>query len=913
MKKPLNITLLGVQTHNLKHIDVHIPYEQMTVITGVSGSGKSSLAFATLYAEGQRRFLESLSAYSRQFFKSSLRPEVDTVQGIPPAIAFEQKNSVRHARSTVGTATELNDYLKLLFATVGQTLCPNCNWEAVRDTPQHLTQHWHEQPKVEPVWICVSLPKDAGFLPVKELCLQRGYSYAYLAGARVDLSERTAWNETEPLRIVIDRIETGRAERSRWLDAFEQAFAFGQGSIELWMGEDLVYTVEPSLHCAKCQKKFETPEPQWFSFNSALGACAQCQGYGRLIDVDLAKVINPAAGLAFGAVIPFGQAASEHWQEQLLAYCQKLRIATHMPYRSLKQEQRNAIENGDPEHGWPGVRDFFKQLERYRYKVHVRVMLARYRAYIPCPSCQGNRLKAEALWVKVEGHSIGDLWNLPLPKLHELLVNLPLSKTNQAKVHVVWHELIKRVSYLCDIGLTYLHLGRATRTLSGGESQRLKIASALGHGLCNSLYVLDEPTVGLHARDVDQMTRLLKQIVAQKNTVVVVEHAPEVIRAAEHIIELGPGAGELGGKITAQGPLTKVLENAGNRTAQLLQGLPFERTFKPRSLRQSLVIHNARARNLKNLTVTIPLQRLVCLSGVSGSGKSTLLKHILFGNVAYLRGDTEVEKGACDEIEGLQHVDELLLIDQSPVSGTVRSNAATLMGVYTPIRELLARTSGAISQRVGASYFSFNVSGGRCPVCEGRGEVTVDMQFLDDLIMECDACHGKRFGAIALAIRYRGKNINDILNMTVQQALMFFRDQKKIVHGLQPLQRVGLGYLRLGQSTATLSGGEAQRLKLANILAGQKSNRRYLLLLDEPTTGLHHSDVQVLLNVLDELLREGHSLLVIEHHLDFLRACDYLIDLGPEGGENGGKIVAEGAMPGVLKSRKSLTVKYLTG
>lgn len=910
------IELSGVATHNLKHIDVRIPHQHLTVITGVSGSGKSSLALATLYAEGRRRFLQSLSSYSRQFLAAVRKPDLEAVRGIPPAIAFEQKNTVRHARSTVGTASEINDYLKLLFATIGAVHCPDCGREAVLDTPTAVVDRILALPEISEVYLVLNVPCRPETWPrLRQHYTQLGYSYIFSQGRRCPADELSHWSHSL-WPVLLDRVHLKRTARARILASVEEAFAHSDGHLTVYDKSSGLLSASAGLQCPNCHRRFSPPEPQTFSFNSPLGACPRCQGYGRLIDIDMERAIHQQSALAFGAVIPFQQSSAQHWQTALLRYCQALHIPTHIPYGSLKPAHQRLIEDGDSRHEWAGIRGFFKQLESKRYRVHVRVFLARYRAYRPCPDCRGQRLRTEAQWVKVNGKSVGDLWELPLPALLQCLESLSLTPAQHARVHTVWQEICRRLRYLRDIGLGYLNLGRATRSLSGGESQRLRIASALGHGLTQSLYVLDEPTVGLHARDVEGMVRVLKQLVALGNTVVVVEHAPEVIGQADYIIELGPAAGENGGGIVAAGFVNPKNVVGGKKKFPGPRNFPTEslrRRFRPHAIPGWIKIRGARARNLKNIHVRIPLERLVCVSGVSGSGKTTLLKHVFWGTVQYQKGITDLERGECSGIEGLEQLDEVLWVDQSLGGSSGRSLPVTQTDAYTHIRALLARLPDAKAAHLRAGHFSFNVAGGRCAACEGRGETTYDMQFMDDIKLECDQCRGQRFSRQTLAIRYRGKHIHDLLNMTVSEAMTFFSDQAPITRCLQPLLDVGLGYLRLGQPSSTLSGGEAQRLKLAAVLAKKKSGRRTLILMDEPTTGLHHRDIQKLLGVFDQLLRDGHSLVVIEHHLDFLRCCDYLIDLGPEGAAQGGQIVAEGPMPRVLKQSQSLTVRYLIG
>jgi excinuclease ABC subunit A len=959
------IQVRGARTHNLKGIDVSIPHRALTVVTGVSGSGKSSLAFDTLYAEGQMRYVESLSAYSRQFLEQMQRPPVDSITGLPPAIALEQKNTVKNARSTVGTATEIADYLRLLFANVGETRCPDCGQKVEKHTIPGAVDACLVLPPgsrlliLAPVARAVRRPacgalangqrpvnwaanaavdESAEARPWESLRRElerQGFRRLWLGGRMVEISDadvasffnpkseipgrRGDRNPKSEIEVVIDRLVLADApaeSRSRLAEALETAFKAGAGrSAVLVMDEAgaererLPFDVR--FNCARCGRVFPEPEPQLFSFNSAVGACPTCQGFGRTSDLDPDKIVPDARkSIDSGAIACWQTPAYKHLHKECRRACHARRIRTDVPYVDLSEADKRFVWDGDGD--WIGVRGFFDWLETKRYKVHVRVMIARYRGYYTCPTCGGRRLRPEALNVRVGRKMIADLALEPVKDLRAWFDALRLSAEDEEKAAVLLREIRSRLAYLDDVGLAYLTLDRQTRSLSGGESQRINLAAALGSSLTNTLYVLDEPTVGLHARDTHRLLGILRSLIAKGNTVVVVEHDPEMIQAAEHLVDLGPGAGEAGGEVIFEGDYSGLAGCEASETANQL-ATHAGRVLSPygRRPRGWIALSGAREHNLKNLTVRFPLGVLACVTGVSGSGKTTLVHHCLYRQFMHARGRSVDNVGRCDALEGIDAIDDIVLVDQSPIGLSTRSNPITYVKAYTSIRNLFAQTPKARVAGVTAANFSFNVAGGRCEVCKGVGAVTHDMYFMADVTVVCQECGGKRFKKKVLDVRWNGKNIDDILSMTVQEAKAHFREHKELVARLQPLVDVGLGYLRLGQSTASLSGGEAQRLKLASYLAAPKKGRQHLFIFDEPTTGLHLADVQVLLKTFHRLVHAGHTLLVIEHNLDFISQADWVIDLGPEGGEGGGELVVAGPPDAVARCRRSYTGRFL--
>jgi len=938
------IRIRGARTHNLQNVSVDIPLGRLTVVTGVSGSGKSSLAFDTLYAEGQRRYAESLSTYARQFLERLDRPDVDSIEPVPPAIALEQKNGVRNARSTVGTQTEIHDALRLLFAHGGETLCPDCGRPAIPGGVDRAVEElcaseagaratlvapieWKESVEGR------SPRRKRGKNDAARLAEYRraGFFRAVApTGETVEIADDAAslLDPSGTLRMVVGRFVVGEASRPEIASAAETAFSLA-GTLEARF-DGRVRVFRRGLHCPDCAREFRDPTPALFAFNSPLGACPACQGFGRVIGVDLEKVIpDPSLSLSDRPVAPWNTPAYESAYADLFRACRRYSVRTDVPISRLSAHEREVLIAGRGD--FYGVRGFFDWLETKRYKIHVRVLLARYRAYTLCEACRGARVAPPALWVRWRGRTITELSNLPLSELKRFVEALELTPSEQERLGSVVAELSSRVRYMNDVGLGYLTLSRAARTLSGGEAQRIGLASALGGSLTGTLYVLDEPTIGLHAADTRRLLGILRRLADRGNTVVVVEHDPEIIEAADHLVDLGPGAGREGGRLLFQGAPRSLARVKDSATGALLRRRgrvatrPASEPREPerasrrvvpfRRAEGSVTIVGAREHNLKNLTVRIPLGRLVTVAGVSGSGKSTLVRDILHNTYARrVKGTAAFDVGAHDRIEGFDSISDLLLVDQSPLGRSARSNPVTYTKAWDEVRTLFARSARAVAKGVSAGDFSFNAPGGRCETCRGTGWQTIDMQFLADVTVRCDVCDGRRFQPRVLSVRVRGKNIDDVLDMTIDQATAFFFSEEKIVRRLEPLREAGLGYMRLGQPTATLSGGEAQRLRLAAFLGIRPAaSRGALFLFDEPTTGLHASDVERLLGTLRRLISRGHSVLAVEHHLEFIDSSDWVIELGPEGGEGGGHLVAEGTPDDLRRNPRSLTGRFLGG
>jgi len=907
------IEIVGAKSHNLKNISCRIPREKMTVITGVSGSGKSTLAFDTLFAEGQRRYVESLSTYARQFLQKMDRPDVEAIHGIPPAIAIEQRNTVKNARSTVGTASEIYDYLRLLYAKIGEVFCPQCHIRVSGDTTERIVEEILTQYQGKKISIlCSVYPQQGQPLEwkVRDL-IKEGYYRIWEKGEVMDLSNLllTELQGRPSLPILIDRLQVREKERSRLAEAIQKGNQLGEGKVEVVSEEGSLLSFSRSFSCNRCHRNFLEPEPLLFSFNSPLGACPTCQGFGKIIEIDWQKVIpDPNKTLKEKPFSPWNTPAYEDLYHYLWEACRRYRIPLQKPFKELTPDQKEVLLNGKGE--FIGLKGFFDWMEGKRYKVHYRVFLSKYRAYTPCPTCHNTRLKEEALYVLIGGKNIAQLCDLPILELQGFFRSLTLREFQEKAAERLLHEIKNRIGFMVDVGLGYLTLSRQTRTLSNGEYQRIVLARALGSSLTETLYVLDEPSIGLHPRDTHRLIEALHLLRKEGNTVVVVEHDPDLIRAADWVIDLGPGAGKAGGHVVFQGEIKHLFKHPGSLTAQCLRG---ENSMSQKTLRREpkgwILIHNAREHNLKGIDVKIPLGVMVCITGVSGAGKTTLIHNILYAG-GKRNGDAEFEKGAFDLIEGLEQVDDLIMVDQSPIGKSLRSNPATYLKVFSDIRDLFANTREAKRAGLKPYHFSFNTAGGRCETCEGAGVQILEMQFLEDVIITCEACEGKRFRPEILKIKYRDKNISEVLNLTVDEALSFFNGHPRILHKLQALKEVGLGYLTLGQSTNTLSGGESQRLKLAShILQGQKGKN--LFLFDEPTTGLHLYDIQLLLGAFQKLLSQGHSIIVIEHNLDLIRRADYIIDLGPEGGEGGGRIVVEGDLQTIMASTQSYTGEFL--
>jgi excinuclease ABC subunit A len=1076
------IIVRGARTNNLQGIDVVIPHGQLTVVTGVSGSGKSSLAFDTLYSEGQRLYVESMSAYARQFLERMRRPPVDSISGMLPSIALEQKNSVTNARSTVGTATEINDYLRLLYANVGHTVCPDCGVEAEKHSPQTAVRFLDSLPEgtrflvLAP--IAVESERRLGFL--REHLASAGFRRVLVRGEVIDIAEcrmpiadlkigdrQSAIGNF--LEVAVDRLAKSAERMSRAADSLEMAFRISSRGAVLQLLDGEGRPTErhhffSGLVCRSCGREFREPQPEMFSFNSGIGACPKCEGFGKDATLDFDKIIpDPSKSLEDYAVALWSTPVLKMMTEWMVEKAQEDGIPTDVPFRDLTAEQKRWVIEGKEGRGdedFVGIRGFFAWLESKKYKIQNRILIARYRRYVTCPTCGGTRLKPEAQHVKVGGKGITELLELPVPELRRFFETLQLPPAEEEAARTLLREIRGRIQYLDDVGLSYLTLGRETRTLSGGEAQRIHLASALGCSLTNTLYVLDEPTVGLHAADTHRLLAVLRALTGKGNTVVCVEHDPEIIEGADRVIDLGPGAGEHGGRVVFEGAIADLVggtpssplpsgeggkaaggasasspllsgegrvrdagssaapvsgvphpiplpggeggkavggasaprvvsltadylrQRAGKGDRTLLREAPKGHCVQKgpvpfsREPKQWLHVRGACQHNLKNLDVRVPLGVLACVTGVSGAGKSTLINTTLYAHYLRNRGEAGPEPGKCRSISGLGKVDEIILVDQKPLGRSARSNAATYTKAYDDIRRVFGATRRARTLGITASHFSFNIPGGRCEACQGMGTQTVDMQFLADVTVTCDVCGGHRFQKRVLEVTCRDRTVLDVLQMTVGEAMEFFEDTAPLVAKLRPLAEVGLGYLRLGQSTSTLSGGEAQRLKLAAYLSkvpplpsssgplplgegrvrgavaarsstaaphprplprgeggrvplpkgeggrvplpkgegewrARRAGMHALLIFNEPTVGLHMADVQVLMGVLQRLVDEGHSVLIVEHNLDVIRQADWIIDLGPGGGDQGGELVAEGQPEAIMASGRSVTGRFL--
>ncbi len=939
------IEVRGARVNNLKNISFSIPIEQLTVVTGVSGSGKSSLAFDTIYAEGQRRYVESLSAYARQFLERMDKPDVDEVRGIAPAIAIRQKNSTRNPRSTVGTQTEVYDYLRLLYARVGITICRVCGREVHHDSPESAAAETL-QTLTEGTRFYVLFPAEAGLnieangdapakkkgarakrkTPTKEATrhtvtahvmslMQRGFTRLYHQGETIDLTSPDDYTRSDftDVYVLVDRLVARADVRERLVDSFETCFQEGHGTgvIETAVDEPQHLYFSERFECKYDGTIYAQPEPRLFSFNNPFGACPTCQGFGNTIGLDLDLVIpNPALTLNEGAIEPWNRPQYEWAKTELRRFCKTEDISLDTPFNEFARAEQQVIVEGKSK--WSGVRGFFEWLETKKYKLHVRVFLSKYRGYTLCPDCNGGRLRQEARDVRVGNQTLPDVCALSIKDAAVFFDALELPAEQAAIADKVLTEIRRRLRFLVDVGLDYLTLDRLASTLSGGEAQRIQLATNLGSSLVGALYVLDEPSIGLHPRDSSRLVRLLHNLRDIGNTVLVVEHDADMMRAADHILDIGPAAGELGGRVIYEGDFDSLLKDPHSLTARYLRGEAEIKEPKQRRVpgKRRLQIRGAREHNLKDIDVDVPLDMLVCVTGVSGSGKSTLIHDIIYAGIKKQRGDWQGHVGAFTKLDGGQLIDDVMLVDQSPIGRTPRSNPVTYIKVYDGIRETFSQTREAQARGFDPSFFSFNVPGGRCEVCQGDGTVTVEMQFLADVELVCEECKGTRFKQQILDVRYKGKNIHDVLNLTVREALTFFREVTKITNRLRVLDDVGLGYLRLGQSATTLSGGEAQRVKLAAHLS-KKTAAKTLYIFDEPTTGLHFEDINKLLAAFRALLDAGGSLLVIEHNLDVIKTADYVIDLGPEGGTAGGHVVATGTPEEIMRVEASHTGHYL--
>ena len=912
------IILQGVKTHNLKNIDLILPHKKLYVFTGVSGSGKSSLAFDTLYAEGQRRYVESLSAYARQFLERMEKPDADFISGIPPALAIEAKNVITNARSTVGTQTEINDYLRVLFSRIGQTICPQCGTEVRASQPEAVSDFLLKDFPEREIFVLfrVSVGQKGGKYLQEFLSeLQRqGFSEFFWEGNLYPAEEflKSKKKKVESFQVCTDRLKLTLKNRKRLVDSLEQAFRYGRGEIQTAVGGK-IFEFSENLRCFSCGKNFREPAPNLFSFNSPLGACPVCQGFGRVITLGWDLVIpDQNKSVAAGAIEPWTKPSASWEAKQLLEFCRRKKIPTSRCWKELSQKHRQWILEGLKGEDYFSVKDFFAYLEKKTYKMHVRIFLSKYRCFIPCSACGQTRLKPEALAVKVRTKNISELQAMSLDQLWDFLEGLRLSEVERERVEPVYLEIQRRVRFLREVGLGYLSLSRLSRTLSGGEVQRIHLATSLGSALVDTLYVLDEPSIGLHDRDNRLLIRLLQELRDLGNTVVVVEHDRTMIEAADEVIDLGPHGGEKGGEIIFQGPVEELRRSEDSLTGRYLSGkLEVKRRHSGKDLpTQWIRIRGASQHNLKSIDVRFPLHRLAVLTGVSGSGKSTLLYDILYHHFLRYRGRPVQDLGRVQSIEGFNRIDEMVLVDQSPIGRTPRSNPATYLKAFDDIRRIFSRVPEARRQGFEAGYFSFNVDGGRCPVCKGDGRLKIEMHFLADVFVTCEVCQGKRFKREILEIRFQGKNIDEVLAMSIDEAIEFFAGARELTQKLSILQKVGLGYLRLGQSATTLSGGEAQRMKLAFEMSVRPA-QHILYLFDEPTTGLHYHDIHYLMEAFGEMLERGHSILLIEHNMEIIRSADYVIDLGPEGGQRGGSVIFQGTLNALLECDNSYTSKYL--
>jgi len=969
------LVVRGARTHNLKNVDVTLPQGKLVIFTGVSGSGKSSLAFDTIYAEGQRRYVESLSAYARQFLERMEKPDVDKIEGICPAIAIRQKNSVRNPRSTVGTTTEIHDYMRLLYARVGRTFCRQCGQEVVRETAEIVAKRLADLPagtrvligfQIPVVAIAVAAAKEAAadteavdellegveaevikpsrngdrFDAIRETLdtlQRRGYGRLLVDGRAVPFDEvdRAALKDRTTLDVIVDRLKIEGDLRSRLTDSIETSYREGGGAafavvlggnqgsgIRDQKPADVLdprspipdpYRIEFSerFECRPCGIAYETPQPRLFSFNNPFGACPTCHGFGNIIELDMALVIpDPSKSINQGAIEPWSK---PHYRAQLAELKRAARrsgIRLDVAWSELTGEERTFVVEGDGT--YDGIRGFFRWLERKKYKVHVRVFLSRYRGYLACPDCGGARLRREARDVRVGGRTVDAASALTVREAQQFFAELELTEKEATVAEKVLREIRRRLSFLGDVGLDYLTLDRLSSTLSGGESQRINLATSLGSALVGTLYVLDEPSIGLHSRDNRRLIDILQQLRDQGNTVLVVEHDEDMIRVADHVVDIGLGAGEQGGKVVYSGDYQGLLQESRSLTAKYLRNELAIPVPSPRrkGLSHKLRLKGATEHNLKDVDIDIPLNALTCVTGVSGSGKSTLVHDVLYAAIKRAKGDWDRRVGSYRELLGLEFITDVVLVDQTPIGRTPRSNPVTYLKAFDPIRELFALTKDAKSRGLTASHFSFNVPGGRCEACQGEGEVRVEMQFLADVFVPCEQCDGMRFKPQVLEVRYKGKTVHQVLEMTVREALAFFSTSPKVLRRLQVLDEIGLGYLRLGQPATTLSGGEAQRIKIAAHLSSF-GGERLLYILDEPTTGLHFDDIAKLLAAFKKLVEAGHTLLVIEHNLDVVKTADYLIDLGPEGGDAGGNVIATGTPEQVAQVEASYTGQAL--
>ncbi len=912
------ISIKGAKVNNLKNIDVDIPRNKLVVITGLSGSGKSSLAFDTLYAEGQRRYVESLSSYARQFLGRMSKPECDFIKGIPPAIAIEQKVTSRNPRSTVGTSTEIYEYLRLLFARVGKTFSPISGGEVKKHSIEDIVNCMlsYSEGTRYTVLSPIMLREGRTLEEQLDIDMKQGFNRLEVNGQMIRIDEYKA-KPNDVVYLLVDRLTVANSKDaiSRLTDSAETAMYEGDGSclLRFYLSSDKTEVHTFSTKFEADGIKFEEPSDQMFSFNSPIGACPQCEGFGKVVGIDEHLVVpNRSLSLYDGAVVCWRGEKMGEWKDMVIRGAERAGFPIFTPYFELTDEQKRMLWDGTPY--FEGINAFFKMLEENQYKIQYRVMLARYRGKTICPKCQGTRLKLEASYVKVGGKSISQLVDLPMIELKSFFDNLQLSEHDADVARRILLEINSRIRFLIDVGLGYLTLNRLSNSLSGGESQRINLATSLGSSLVGSLYILDEPSIGLHSRDTDRLIHVLRQLQQLGNTVVVVEHDEEIIRAADYIIDIGPNAGRLGGNVVYEGDMQDLQKGTDSHTVRYL----LEEEIIPvpehrRSWNNYIEIKGARENNLKGIDVRFPLNIMTVVTGVSGSGKSTLVRDVFYRALKRELDECSDRPGEHTSISGdLRNLRNVEFIDQNPIGKSSRSNPVTYIKAYDEIRKLFAEQPLAKQMGYTAGHFSFNSEGGRCEECKGDGTVTVEMQFMADLVLECESCHGKRFKSDTLEVKFHDKNIFDVLEMTVNQAIEFFTKytQKKIVKKLQPLQDVGLGYIKLGQSSSTLSGGENQRVKLAFYLSQEKADPT-LFIFDEPTTGLHFHDIRKLLDAFDALIKRGHTIVIIEHNMDMIKCADYVIDLGPEGGDKGGYLIATGTPEEITTHPESYTGQFL--
>ena len=913
-----DIEIHGARANNLKNIDLTLPQGKLIVVTGLSGSGKSSLVFDTIFAEGQRRYVESMSSYARQFLGRMSKPDVDYIHGLAPAVAIEQKVNTSNPRSTVGTQTEIYEYLKLMFARIGRTYSPVSGVEVRRHSVSDVADYILALPEGTRAMILAPLDdtKERPLRSQLEILHQEGYQRVMVKGTVLRIEDTDGVELGDRIHLVIDRIEVHAhddEQGARVAESIQSAFFEGRGTC----------VVDADGHEAEFSNRFEAdgitfekPNPNFFSFNNPYGACPTCQGYGNIIGIDENLVVpNKSRSVYDNAVVCWNGDKMQDVKREFIRHAAVIGFPIHMPYYKLTQEEKDILWHGDGT--WEGIDGFFRWVESQSYKIQYRVMLARYRGRTVCPECHGHRLRKDADYVKVDGHSISELVEMPVEELQRWLGELDsrLTPAELKTTERLLAELRSRTAYLVDVGLGYLTLSRESRSLSGGESQRINLATSLGSSLVGSMYILDEPSIGLHSRDTERLIGVLRRLRDLGNTVIVVEHDEDIIRAADYLVDIGPEAGRLGGEVVFCGIPKDLKKAKRSLTAEYLLGkqsipVPKER----RKWRDRISIHGAYANNLKNVDVDIPLGVLTVVTGVSGSGKSTLIRRVLYDVMQRRMEGNSDYVGACVALDGdVNRVSAVEMVDQNPIGRSTRSNPATYMKVFDEVRSLYAAQPLAKARGYKSGFFSFNVEGGRCEECEGEGYVTVSMQFMSDVHLICDECHGSRYKDEALEVLYKGKNISEVLDMTVDQAIDFFdADETRSIHArLKPLQDVGLGYLKLGQSSSSLSGGEAQRIKLASYLVRGEAEQPRLFIFDEPSTGLHFHDIRKLLAAFDRLIERGHSIVVIEHHHDIIKSADWVIDLGPEGGDAGGRVVFAGTPEEMLKCKESYTAKYL--